>query len=139
MIDLTFTKKINFLKSIGSDKVKHKNGSLLDHLIGTSEKLKEMGAPQYLQDAGLFHSVYGTVYFMPEGGLVENRQNVKDLIGEQAEEIAYLFCIIDNPRIENIWNIESDSLRKDLMLLEQANRDEQSEAEMMTLEESYDV
>ena len=111
MIDLTFTKKINFLKSIGSDKVKHKNGSLLDHLIGTSEKLKEMGAPQYLQDAGLFHSVYGTVYFMPEGGLVENRQNVKDLIGEQAEEIAYLFCIIDNPRIENIWNIESDSLR----------------------------
>ena len=53
---------------------------------------------------------------MPEGGLVENRQNVKDLIGEQAEEIAYLFCIIDNPRIENIWNIESDSLRKDLML-----------------------
>ena len=39
-----------------------------------------MGAPQYLQDAGLFHSVYGTVYFMPEGGLVENRQNVKDLI-----------------------------------------------------------
>ena len=98
-----------------------------------------MGAPQYLQDAGLFHSVYGTVYFMPEGGLVENRQNVKDLIGEQAEEIAYLFCIIDNPRIENIWNIESDSLRKDLMLLEQANRDEQSEAEMMTWEEAYDV
>ena len=78
MIDLTFTKKINFLKSIGSDKVKHKNGSLLDHLIGTSEKLKEMGAPQYLQDAGLFHSVYGTVYFMPEGGIVENRQKVKD-------------------------------------------------------------
>ena len=76
---------------------------------------------------------------MPEGGLVENRQNVKDLIGEQAEEIAYLFCIIDNPRIENIWNIESDSLRKDLMLLEQANRDEQSEAEMMTWEEAYDV
>ena len=58
---------------------------------------------------------------------------------EQAEEIAYLFCIIDNPRIENIWNIESDSLRKDLMLLEQANRDEQSEAEMMTWEEAYDV
>ena len=76
---------------------------------------------------------------MPEGGLIENRQNVKDLIGEQAEEIAYLFCIIDNPRIENIWNIESDSLRKDLMLLEQANQDEQSEAEMMTWEEAYDV
>ena len=132
--------KIEFLKKIGTDKVNHKEGgTLLDHLINTSERLRDMRCEDFVQDAGLFHSVYGTVYFMPEGGLVENRQNVKDLIGEQAEEIAYLFCIIDNPRIENIWNIESDSLRKDLMLLEQANRDEQSEAEMMTWEEAYDV
>ena len=80
--DLTFTKKIDFLKSIGLDKVEHSGQTLLDHLIGTSERLKEMGAPQYLQDAGLFHSVYGTVYFMPEGGLVEDRQVIKDLIGD---------------------------------------------------------
>ena len=88
MNDLTFTKKIDFLKSIGSDKVKHSGRTLLEHLIGTRERLKELGAPEYLQDAGLFHSVYGTVYFMPEGGLVEDRQNIKDLIGEQAEEVA---------------------------------------------------
>jgi len=136
---MTFESKIEFLRNLGCDEINHTNQTLLEHLIGVYKLLKSWNAPEYIQDAGLFHSVYGTVYFMPEGGLVENRQNVKDLIGEQAEEIAYLFCIIDNPRIENIWNIESDSLRKDLMLLEQANRDEQSEAEMMTWEEAYDV
>ena len=137
--DLTFTKKIDFLKSIGLDKVEHSGQTLLDHLIGTSEKLKEMGAPQYLQDAGLFHSVYGTVYFMPDGGLVEDRQVVKDLIGDQAEEIAYWFCILDKPRTENIWNIKSDKLRQDLIMLEQANQDDMSDSNMMTWEEAYDV
>jgi len=136
---LTFTKKIDFLKSIGSDKIEHSGATLLEHLIGTSEKLKEMGAPQYLQDAGLFHSVYGTVYFMPDDGLIENRQVVKNLIGDKAEEIAYWFCILDKPRNENIWNIKSDKLRQDLIMLEQANQDDMSENNIMTWEEAYDV
>ena len=140
MTDLTFTKKIDFLKSIGSDKTEHSGSrTLLEHLIGTSEKLKEMGAPQYLQDAGLFHSVYGTAYFMPNGGLVEDRQVVKDLIGDQAEEVAYWFCILDKPRNENIWNIESDKLRQDLIMLEQANQDDMSDSNMMTWEEAYGI
>ena len=139
MKDLTFTKKIDFLKSIGSDKIEHSGETLLEHLIGTSEKLKEMGAPQYLQDAGLFHSVYGTVYFMPDDGLIENRQVVKNLIGDKAEEIAYWFCILDKPRNENIWNIKSDKLRQDLIMLEQANQDDMSENNIMTWEEAYDV
>ena len=140
MTDLTFTKKIDFLRSIGSDKTEHSGSrTLLEHLIGTSEKLKKMGAPQYLQDAGLFHSVYGTVYFMPDNGLVEDRQVVKDLIGDQAEEVAYLFCILDKPRNENIWNIESDKLRQDLIMLEQANQDDMSENNIMSWEEAYGI
>ena len=140
MTDLTFTKKIDFLRSIGSDKTEHSGSrTLLEHLIGTSEKLKKMGAPQYLQDAGLFHSVYGTVYFMPDNGLVEDRQVVKDLIGDQAEEVAYWFCILDKPRNENIWNIESDKLRRDLIMLEQANQDDMSENNIMSWEEAYGI
>ena len=131
--------KIDFLKSIGSDKVNHRDQILLEHLIGTRDKLKDMGKPEYLQDAGLFHSVYGTVYFMPEGGLVDNRQTVKDLIGDKAEEIAYWFCILEQPRLENIWNIKSDKLRQDLIMLEQANDDDMSKKRMMTWEEAYDV
>ena len=137
--DSTFIKKIDFLRSIGSDEADHSGRTLLDHLIGTSEKLREMGAPQYLQDACLFHSVYGTAYFMPDDGLVEDRQVVKDLIGDQAEEVAYWFCVLDKPRNENIWNIESDKLRQDLIMLEQANQDDMSENNIMSWEEAYGI
>ena len=137
MNDLTFTKKIDFLKSIGSDKVKHSGRTLLEHLIGTRERLKELGAPEYLQDAGLFHSVYGTVYFMPEGGLVEDRQNIKDLIGEQAEEVAYWFCMLDKPRLRNIYHMEPLQLRNDLILLNRANEEDQMVDDIMTWEEAY--
>jgi hypothetical protein len=136
--DTIYKKKIDFLKSIGSDKVKHSGGTLLEHLIGTSEELKKLGAPEYLQDAGLFHSVYGTVYFMPEGGLVDDRQVVKDLIGEDAEEIAYWFCILDLPRIEQILKFKGQ-LKKDLLSLDTANQEEQSANNMMTWEEAYDL
>ena len=136
--DTIYKKKIDFLKSIGSDKVKHSGRTLLEHLIGTSEELKKLGAPEYLQDAGLFHSVYGTVYFMPEGGLVDDRQVVKDLIGEDAEEIAYWFCILDLPRGEQILKFKGQ-LKKDLLSLDTANQEEQSANNMMTWEEAYDL
>ena len=45
MKDLTST-KIDFLKSLGSDKVKHGDQTLLEHLIGTRDKLKGMGKPE---------------------------------------------------------------------------------------------
>jgi len=51
--DLTST-KIDFLKKIGSDKVGHSGQTLLEHLIGTSTRLKEQGCPEYMQDAGYF-------------------------------------------------------------------------------------
>ena len=58
--------KIQFLKKIGCDEVGHRNQTLLDHLIGVYNLLKSWDAPEYVQDAGLFHSVYGTTYFKPQ-------------------------------------------------------------------------
>tara|TARA_R110002050_G_scaffold264902_1_gene405862 strand:+ start:346 stop:765 length:420 start_codon:yes stop_codon:yes gene_type:complete len=136
--DLYFIKKIDFLKSIGSDKVNHAGQNLLEHLIGTSEKLKELGAKLYLQDAGLFHSVYGTTYFMPDQGLVDDRQIVIDLIGKQAEEIAYWFCILDKPRTEQILKFKGQ-LKKDLLMLDFANEEDIANSRMMTMEEAYDL
>ena len=136
--DTIYKKKIDFLKSIGSDKVKHSGGTLLEHLIGTSEELKKLGAPEYLQDAGLFHSVYGTAYFMPEDGLVDDRQIVIDLIGKQAEEIAYWFCILDKPRTEQILKFKGQ-LKKDLLMLDFANEEDIANSRMMTMEEAYDL
>ena len=137
--------KIDFLKSLGSDKVNHRDQTLLEHLIGTRDKLKDMGKPEYLQDAGLFHSVYGTAYFMPEKGLVDDRQIVKDLIGDQAEEIAWWFCTLESEmndsfeRTEQIKNNFEGQLREDLITLDIANADDVGETSVMTWDEAYGV
>jgi hypothetical protein len=137
--DLTST-KIDFLKSIGSDKVNHAGDqTLLDHLVGTMDKLRDMGKPEYLQDAGLFHSVYGTTYFMPVKGLVDDRQVVKDLIGDQAEEIAWWFCMLEMPRTLQIRDNFEGQLREDLIALDIANREDIADTSVMTWDEAYGV
>ena len=126
--------KIEFLKKIGADKVNHIGGTLLEHLINTSKRLRDMGCEDFVQDAGLFHSVYGTVYFRPDAGLIDDRQVVIDLIGEQAEEIAYWFCILEDPRSQEILKFD-EPLRGYLLSLDAAN----SKGRMMTWEEAYDL
>ena len=148
---MTFDKKIDFLKSIGSDKVLHhhffKEKTLLDHLIGTHDILQGWGKEQIVLDAGLFHSVYGTAKFMPNKGLVDNRQVIIDLIGDQAEEIVYWFCILVSPRIPEMEKFK-DPLKSYLLAVERANALEQKDFQdrlkeynakknIMTWEEAY--
>ena len=133
--DSIFTKtKIEFLKKIGADKVSHGEGTLLEHLINTSEILRDMGCEDFVQDAGLFHSVYGTAYFRPEEGLIDDRQVVIDLIGEQAEEIAYWFCILAESRSQEILKFD-EPLRGYLISLDEAN----SQGRMMSWKEAYGI
>ena len=101
---MTLSLKIEFLKKIGSDTVSHENQTLLEHLIAVYDLLKKWGAPKYIQDAGLFHSVYGTTYFKPK--IIKDRDVVRESIGEEAEELVYLFCSIKHPRAYNIKSIK---------------------------------
>ena len=127
--------KIDFLKQLGSDKVKHENQSLLEHLIGVRDILKKWGAPEYIQDGGLFHSVYGTTYFKPQ--LTIDRDAVRYLIGEQAEELAYWFCFLDSPRAQRISILENEQLKKDLLLINKANEEDIANTNTMSWKESY--
>ena len=116
-------KKIEFLKSIGCMEKGHSGRDLYRHLEGTRTELEKLGAPEYLQDAGLFHSVYGTTAFMSETGLVSfnDRDKIVELIGKQAEEIVWWFCMLDRPRDYNIEKLEDGQLKNDLRLLSYAN------------------
>ena len=135
MLNDSISIKIDFLKQLGSDKVKHKNQSLLEHLIGVRDILNKWGAPEYIQDGGLFHSVYGTTYFKPQ--LTMDRDAVRYLIGEKAEELAYWFCFLDSPRAQRISILENEQLKKDLLLINKANDEDIANTEMMSWEESY--
>jgi|TARA_R110002167_G_scaffold340114_1_gene547985 hypothetical protein len=120
--DLTYNKKINFLKNIEANTKSHSGRTLMDHLIGVYNILKNDGAPQYLQDAGLFHSIYGTVIFKHQS--TNNRDAIIELIGEQAEEIVWEFCNLPRERYKAISEFEGQ-LKEDLLLLTKANNIEQ--------------
>ena len=115
--------KIQYLENIGADEVMHNEKyTLLNHLIGVNNILKKLNAPEYIQDAGLFHSVYGTTFFKPK--MVQDRDEVKRLIGEEAEELAYLFCNLGRPRYKEILKIEDEKKRWGLRLIWKANMTE---------------
>ena len=135
--DSTFTKKIDYLKSLGCDDVKHSGSTLLIHLMGVYDLLKEWDAPEYLQDAGLFHSVYGTAYFKPK--MTVDRNAVRELIGAHAEALAAIFCFMPHPRLVGINNEENEMLKNDLILLDRANNQDMASSNMMTWEEAYNV
>ena len=132
---------------MGADKKSWEDKSLLDHLIETHDILKDNGAPEYLQKAGLFHSIYGTVYFMDGKGLVQGgppcheldeRYKIKNLIGDKAEEIVWWYCFIDEPRVEKIQELEDQQLKHDLNFLESCH-EQLSQVEEMSWEEAYNL
>lgn len=73
----------------------------MKHLQGVAEILKTQDAPNYLVDAGLFHSMYNGEHNRP-GGDVFTREKLKAIVGERAEEIVYQFAMIPYDRTKNI-------------------------------------
>jgi hypothetical protein len=105
---------------------KHSGKDFFDHLKNTSDIIKEwFPQEQYLIDAGLYHSVYGTQSYHFKERVT--RDQVKKLIGEKSEKLAFVFCSLPN-RVNRILehNFTSD-VQKDLYILEYANQLEQSD------------
>ena len=65
------------------------------HLCGTRQLLAQWGGRTALCRAGLFHSVYGTDA-CPDATVPDSlRNHVRQLIGTEAEQIAWLFCVME--------------------------------------------
>ena len=132
------TTKIDYLTALGCDKVLHSGMTLLDHLIGVRDILKEEGAPEYVQDAGLFHSVYGTATF--KTAVANNRSVIQNLIGEQAEELVWIFCNMPSPRGPKFYEWEDGIIKRDLIWIQEANKvemDSREESDMHDWKEYY--
>ena len=124
----SFDEKVEFLKNLGCGDVGHKNQTLLDHLLGVHKLLKSWDVLEYVQDAGLFHSVYGTTYFKPR--MLTNRKVIQGIIGFQAEVLSYIYCILAAPRIKGILLVEDEQTRKDLLLIDKANEEDMALTDM---------
>ncbi len=127
---------IAFLEREGADQLRHGRGrSLLDHLVETYTILRRWQQPREIQHAGLIHSVYGTDAFDQQLLPLSRRDDVREIAGEQAERLAYLFCVTPRGPImagTHRWTrIQADATRDELdvlVLLHLANLAEQAQA-----------
>jgi hypothetical protein len=79
------------LQALGAGEFEHLNGSLATHLRGTEALLRSWGASESLCVAGLYHAVYGTDGYNPALSTLAGRSGISELIGVEAEKLAYLY------------------------------------------------
>lgn len=87
-------RRLRFLRDVNIEVREHSGRGLLDHLLGTRRLLVEWGAPAALCEAGLFHSVYGTEGYQQPTVPLGMRAQVRELIGNEAECLVWLFCVM---------------------------------------------
>jgi hypothetical protein len=108
---LRLRRLVAFLRENGAERIDHSNESLLDHLMETREVLASWGARRELCDAGLFHSVYGTQFLGDELIGTDRRDDVRAMIGDEAESVVWLWHGIERPSIaRNLDREESLSI-----------------------------
>ncbi len=91
----TFSDLIAYLQKLGTADVEHTHGTYLGHVAGVYRDLQAWGCPEDVCRAGMFHSIYGTEIFRSFSLPLERRSEVRELIGERAERLAYLNSAID--------------------------------------------
>jgi hypothetical protein len=91
-MDRDFKRLTDFLVGMGVEQVPHTHKSYLAHLIAVYRILQEHGCPEDVCRAGMFHSIYGTERFQGFTLPLQRRGEVRALIGERAERLAYLNC-----------------------------------------------
>ena len=99
-METSYRQLTDFLVQLGSEKVPHTQKTYLAHVIAVYRIMKEAGCSEELCRAGMFHSIYGTESFQSFALPLEHRPEVRALIGERAERLAYLNCAMDRPSFD---------------------------------------
>jgi hypothetical protein len=90
-----FKQLTDFLLDLGTEQVSHTEKTYLAHVIGVYRDMQARGCTEEVCQAGMFHSIYGTELFQRFALPLERRTEVRALIGERAEYLAYLNCAMD--------------------------------------------
>jgi len=115
-----FKRLTDFLVGLGIDKIDHSKKSYLAHLIGVYRLMESQGCTEEVCRAGMFHSVYGTQQFQGFTLPLARRAEVRDLIGERAERLAYLNCALDRASLDRALDEDAESYRvRDRILCEE--------------------
>jgi hypothetical protein len=101
-MDKNYKRMTDFLVALGIDKVSHTSKSYLGHLVGLYRLMEGCGCTEEVCRAGMFHSIYGTQKFQGFKLPLERRAEVRELIGERAERLAYLNCAMFRPSFDQV-------------------------------------
>jgi hypothetical protein len=108
-MDPGFKRLTDFLVGIGIEHIPHTQKSYLAHLIAVYRDLAAQGYGEDVCRAGMFHSIYGTEKFQGFTLPLERRGEVRSLIGERAEQLAYLNCAMDRASFDRAVGQEAES------------------------------
>src|SRR6476469_2838629 len=95
MADPLYKRMTALLLEVGIGDQPHTGKTYIGHLLAVHRFMEEEGFGVDACRAGLFHSIYGTEQFQGFKLPVERRVEVRELIGERAERLAYLNCAMD--------------------------------------------
>lgn len=96
----TYKDLTDFLVKLGIGELAHTEKSYLGHLVALYRDLGDWGCDEAVRRAGMFHSIYGTQKFQGFTLPLERRGEVRALIGERAERLAYLNCALFRPSLD---------------------------------------
>ncbi len=95
MKDQRFKELTDFLVNLGVVDVPHTGKTYMAHVVAVHRLMEAQGCDEDLCRAGLFHSIYSTESFKGFEWMLERRGDVRALIGERAERLAYLNCAMN--------------------------------------------
>jgi len=110
-MNTTYKELTDFLLQLGTDTVGHTEKSYLAHLIGVYRDMQAAGCTEEVCRAGMFHSIYGTELFQKFALPLERRADVRRLIGERAEKLAYVNCVMDRSSLDRAVGQQAGSYR----------------------------
>src|SRR5437763_9565593 len=85
----------DYLVALGIEQVPHTKKTYLGHLVAVYHLMQTHGCSEDACRAGMFHSLYGTERFQGFKLPLEKRSEIRELIGDRAERLAYLNCAMD--------------------------------------------
>jgi hypothetical protein len=101
----------DFLVELGIEKIGHTNKTYLAHLVAVYRFMEARGCLEEVCRAGMFHSIYGTELFQGFTLPLERRPDVRALIGERAEHLAFLNCVMDRASFDRALEQDAEPYR----------------------------
>ena len=107
-METTYRDLTRFLVELGTDAVDHTERNFLAHLVGVYHYLKGWDCDEDVCRAGMFHSIYGTQKFQRFALPLERRDEIRRLIGDRAERLAYANCFMNRDSFDRAAETSSE-------------------------------